>query len=1038
MKKSLPLTSIMMLVIFFSAFAQQKKISGTVKDSTGTPIPSATIVITGTTNGTATDVNGSFTLMANEGDKLEISSIGYQKKIVTVPSGDEVLNITLNSNANVLNEMVVTALGIKREKRALGYAMQEISGDKLAAAKEPNLVNDLSGKVAGLQITRSGNGPGGSSKITLRGNNSLTGLNQPLIVVDGIPYDNFTGMSNNDYWNPSLDMGNGLSDLNAEDIATLTVLKGPAAAALYGSRAGNGVILITTKTGKKQKGLGISISSSVGFESIFARPEMQNAYGQGNLGDYLSTSNASWGPKADGQTVTSWNGKQVPLKTYDNVDNYFGQGIISNQSISFQQQYDATSIYTSYNRMDDKSITPGANLIRNNLTARAVSNFGPDKRWTLDTKIQYSNSVAENRPQGGPRSDNTYYAMYLLPRSINITDFRNPLDSLGNMVWYSGGNALNPYWGTKYHLNKDTRDRFLMYGTLNYQFTDWLSAKVEGGSDMYTTNTESKLYGGGPSSKTGQYSAGKSVFSESNFSTLITAQKDNVFGKLGGSLSLGGNLMSRKTSYINGNAGDLAVPDLFSITNSLGNPSIGYGSTRKKINSVYGTLTLNYDTYLFLTGTFRNDWSSAMVKANRSYMYPSVSLSYVFTDMINSMGGQLPSWITFGKLRASYAAAGNDLDPYQLYNTFTIGKDPNGNVIASRNSTLFNPNVKSELIQSSEAGLEMRFLESRLGFDLAVYKSNATNQLINLPMDPLSGYSARKINAGNIQNKGIELTVDAKVLDNPNSFSWSIIGNYSTNKNTIQELYGDVTIYPLGGFDNLSVVAQVGRKYGEIYGSTFERVTDPKNKYYGQLILSGSGLPQQAGGPAVDLGNQQPTALIGFTNNFSYKNFGLSVLLDARLGGKIFSGTMAAMEEAGTAGVTVVNGRRDSFVVKGVVDDGSGGFKPNSQLVSPQKYWGAVAGVGNLGISEANLYDASNVRIRNIQLSYMLPEKLLSRTPFQKAMVSVSCNNVWLISSHMHGLDPESVYATGTNATGFENASAPTTRTFYININLGF
>lgn len=305
-------------------------------------------------------------------------------------------------------------------------------------------------------------------------------------------------------------------------------------------------------------------------------------------------------------------------------------------------------------------------------------------------------------------------------------------------------------------------------------------------------------------------------------------------------------------------------------------------------------------------------------------------------------------------------------------------------------------------------------------------------------MDPLSGYNSMKINAGNIQNKGVELTVDARVLNNPDGFKWNLIGNYSTNNNTIKALYGDVTKYGLGGFDNISVVAEVGKKYGEIYGSTYMRVTDPKSAYYGQLILDATGRPQKAGGPTVDLGNQQATALLGLTNSFAYKNFGLSVLLDARFGGKIFSGTMAAMEEAGTAAVTVVNGSRDSFVVKGVVDDGAGGYKPNTTKVSPQKYWGAVAGTDNLGIIEPNIYDASNIRIRNIQVSYRFPERLLSNTPFQNAMISLSCNNVWLISSHMHGMDPESVYATGTNATGFENASAPTTRTFYFNINLGF
>ncbi|HEX5555083.1 MAG TPA: SusC/RagA family TonB-linked outer membrane protein, partial [Chitinophagaceae bacterium] len=858
MKRVLLLTGILMLVVFSSGWAQQKKISGTISDPEGHPVPVATIQVVGTTSGTTADVHGNFEITAQPGQTLEITSIGYLKQSVTVPASDEPLQITLKANTNVLDEMVVTALGIKRKKRAVGYAVQEVSGQTLAAIKEPNLSNDLTGKVAGLQIVKGGGGATGSSKIVLRGYNSLTGSNQPLIVVDGIPYDNFTGMSNNDFYNPSLDMGNGLSDLDADNIATLTVLKGPSAAALYGSRAGNGVILITTKTGVKQKGIGINISSSIGFERIFTSPDMQNAYGQGDLGSYDPLSENSWGPKATGQMVRSWNGKQVPLKAYDNVGNYFKTGTISNQHISFQQQYGATSVYTSYSRMDDKGLDPSVKLSRNNLMARAISHFGASKKWTLDTKVQYINSVADNRPQNGfQRPDNTFYAMYTLPRSLDVTDFKNPLDSAGKMLWYKGDNSYNPYWGAKYIQNSDTRTRYLMYGTLQYQFTSWLNAKIEGGSDMYTTNNEAKTYAGSPAANS--YSVGKNTYGESNFSTLITAQKDNLFGKWGGSLSLGGNLMDRKTSAISGSAGTLVVPDLFSLGNSEGNPGVSYSNSHKKINSVYGTLEINYDDYLYLTGTFRNDWSSALSKANRSYIYPSVSLSYVFTDMINKLGKPLPDWITYGKLRGSYAAAGNDLDPYELYNTYTIGKDPNGNTTASRGSVLYNPDVRSELIESWEAGLTMRFLQNRVGFDLSVYKSNATRQLIDLPLDPLSGYSSMKINAGNVQNKGLELTVDAKILDNPNSLSWDISGNFSTNDNTIKALYGNVTQYSLGGFDVISVNAVVGKKYGEIFGTTYQRVKDQKSAYYGQLILSPDGMPQQASGAAVDLGNQQPT-----------------------------------------------------------------------------------------------------------------------------------------------------------------------------------
>ncbi len=1034
MKRRLLLTGILVLVVFSAAWAQQK-ISGRVTDDKGNPVPVATIQIMGTANGTTADAEGHFTITATPGQTLEVTSIGFIKKEVKVPESGS-LDITLQSNTNTLNEMVVTALGIKREKRAIGYSAQVVSGETLSAIKEPNLTNDLTGKVAGLQVVRGGGGVTGSSKIVLRGYNSLTGSNQPLIVVDGIPYDNFTGMSNNDFWNPSLDMGNGLSDLDADNIASITVLKGPSAASLYGSRAGNGVILITTKTGQKQKGIGIDISSSIGFESIFTHPKMQNTFGQGTLDQYNVTSNLSWGPKADGQMVTSWNGKQVPLKTYDNLGNYFQTGVISNQHIAFSQQYGETSIYTSYSRMDDKGLDPSVKLARNNLMARAITHFGASKKWTLSTKLQYINSEADNRPQTGfARPDLTFYTMYTMPRSVNILDFKNPVDSAGKMIWYNTGNVYNPYWDAKYKLNTDARNRYLMYGTLQYDFTSWLNAKIEGGSDMFTVNTESKTYAGSPADNS--YGVGKNTYSETNYSTLITAQKNHLFGKWGGTVSLGGNLMNQKSSSISGSASTLVVPNLFTLGNSEGNPGIGYGFSQKKINSVYGTLEISYDDYLYLTGTFRNDWSSALSKANRSYMYPSISLSYVFTDMISNMGGDLPSWITYGKFRASYAAAGNDLDPYQLYNTYIIGKDPNSNTTASPGSVLYNPNVKSELIKSWELGLNMRFLQNRVGFDLSVYQSNATRQLINLPMDPLSGYSAMKINAGNIQNRGVELMVDAKILDNPNGFSWDVSGNFSTNNNTIKALYGDVTNYSLGGFDVISVNAVVGKKYGEIFGSDFERVTDQKSPYYGQLILKANGLPQ-ATSTSVDLGNQQPNALMGFTTNFAYKNFGLSVSLDGSFGGKMFSGTLEQMEVLGTSPNTIVNGARDSLVVAGVISDGNGGYTKNTQLISMEKYWHDGIGVGNTGITEANLYDATNVRIRNIQLSYAFPRKMLARTPFQKASIALSCNNVWMLKSYMNGLDPESSYATGTNAVGFESGSAPTMRTFYIAINLGF
>jgi TonB-linked SusC/RagA family outer membrane protein len=1021
-----------------AAYAQQA-VTGTVSERTGQSIPGASVTEKGTTNGMSTNADGKFSLTVKPGATLVVSFLGFKTREVVVGNLTSI-NVVLENSDNALNEVVVTALGIKREKKSLGYAVQELKGQTLANTKEPNIVNSLSGQVAGLQVTRSANGPGASSRITLRGNNSLTGDNQPLIVVDGVPMDNFIGNEingqgkrNNDYYNPSRDMGNGMADINAEDIESISVLKGPSAAALYGSRAGNGAILITTKTGKTQGGLGITLTSSIGVEDILTSPKMQTQFGQGTQGKYDATSPLSWGEKNNGQTQTKTGGSTFAQNYNDNIGNFFGTGLASNQGISLQQQYKSTSVYTSYNRLDDKSYIPGAKLIRNNLMARTVSKFGTDDRWTVDTKVQYINSSALNRPQAGSNPNNYFYSLETLPTSINVLDYKNPLNAAGIMNWWHDGQELSPYWASKYIQNQDVRNRFLLNASVKYQFNNWLSFEGKGGADTYSTNSDSRQYAGATASSTGSYGLRRTTFTETNYSGLLSAKKDNLLGKWGVIATLGGNLMNQQQSFFSGSAGTLTVPNLFAINNAVGNPGLDQGLFKHNIYSVYGSLGLNYDQVFFIDATARNDWSSVLISANRSYFYPSVSTSFVFSEALNK-NGNLPSWITYGKIRGSFASVGNDMAPYQLYNTYTISKDPNSNTNAGRNDVLYDPNVKSELIKSYEAGLEMRFFDSRLGLDVSVYKSNSTRQLLDLPMDPLSGYSFRKINAGNIQNKGIELMIDGKILRSNQGFNWNATFNFSLNRNLIKELTPDVSVYPLGTYDNLSILAQTGELYGSIYGSTFKRVNDPSSKYNGQLLLSDAGLPQV--GETKLLGTQQATSLMGITNSFSYKRINFSFLIDARFGGKIFSSTIAHMEAAGTSSKTVVNGDRANITVPGVIQSGTG-YVENTKEVNPQLYWQAVT-TGNQGISEANLYDASNIRVRNVQLSYDISKNFLSGIGIQRARVGVSANNLWLIKSHMNGLDPESVYATGSNATGFESGSAPTTRTFLLNLTIGF
>lgn len=1030
--------ALMLFCAASTSYAQQP-VTGTVTDADG-PLPGVSVVVQGTTRGSQTDANGNYTINASTGEVIQFSMVGYTSQRITVGNQARI-NITLEQDASELGEVVVTALGIERERRSLGYAVQEVRGTTLADARETNVTNALSGKVAGLQVARSSNGAGASAKIVLRGFNSFTGDNQPLIVVDGTPINNFTGTESNGFWSPGYDQGNGLGDINPEDIESMSVLKGPSAAALYGTRAGNGVILITTKSGQQRNGLGLTVSSNIGFENPFITPESQNVFGQGSNGNFLPDERLSWGPRIEGQTVTNWNGVEERLAIHDNVNNFLETGINQNHSATFQQQYGNTGIYTSVGRIDQKSILPGNRLTRTNLMARATTEFGRDDRWSTDTKVQFSNTAGYNRPINS-RDWSSMYSLYMMPRSLNIRDFEPAVDENGDMLWFgSGTNAsINPYWRAKYDQYEDSRDRMLLNGTLRYKATDWLTAEVRGGGDLYTTSVQRKVYVGSPNPAGGHYSQSKETFQETNFSAMLTAQKQELFGKLGGSAMIGGNLMNQRISYLSASVTELEVPNLFSLNNGVSNPVVAERMPERRINSLYGSIGLNYDNYLYLDATFRNDWTSTLHPDNASFFYPSVSLSYVFTDMINTLGGILPGWLDYAKVRGSYAQVGNDMNPYQLYNVYSIGVDPTGNTTANTGSVFYDPNVVNELLKNVEVGAEVRLFSGRVNVDFSWYKSNATNQLIDLQLDPSSGYASRKINAGNIQNKGFEVMVNVNAVARPDGFNWNISANASRNVNeviSVAEALG-VFQYPVSPepFDDLAIVGRAGGMFGEIYGHRFLRIKDQASPHYGELILN-SGLPARDP-EKVFLGNQQPQAMAGLTNSFAYKGVGLSFQVDGRFGGEMFSATQAAMQRNGTAAITAPNGAREEFIVGGVVSDGQGGYVANTTPVTVQNYWYYISNLSNMGVNEVNIYDATNVRLRNVQLSYQLPASFLGNSGIQRARIFASCNNVWMIYSNMRGIDPESTFATGSNAIGFESAAAATMRSFMFGVTLGF
>jgi hypothetical protein len=677
-------------------------------------------------------------------------------------------------------------------------------------------------------------------------------------------------------------------------------------------------------------------------------------------------------------------------------------------------------------------MTEGISYNKTSVLTRVTTKFGEGDKWRYDAKANYIRSQGKNRPATGINPGNAFYAIATLPRSLDVMQFKQSTDDFGKMIWFDDSKTTeNPWWLLQNRHNEDTRDRLMGNMLLGYDFTSWLSAEIKGGTDYYTTQTNEKQYAGGIQFPTGRYLERSATFQENNFSAIINAQKDDVVSKVGLAATLGGNMMQQYNTEMEANVGDLSMPDVFNINNGKTAALLKYTKKQQKINSLYGSAQINWDAYLFLELTLRNDWSSTMSKANRSFMYPSVSFSGVISDMLTKNGVVLPSWFSFAKVRASYADVGNPLEPYQLYNTYVLGRDPNGNVTSRPDDILFDPNVVNESVKTIEAGVDLRFFQGRLGVDFAWYRRNATNQLLDLPMDPSSGYKSKKVNAGNIQNQGWETMLTGRIIENPNGFNWWASANFSSNKSKIVELADGITEYTLTKHANeaVTIVAIAGGGYGDIYGYKFKRDEQ------GRIMVDDSGLPLKTDKREY-IGNQQPDWMFGFTNNFEYKGFTLGLGIDGRVGGYIFSGTSSLLHQFGNAAGTVENGRAD-FVVPNSVVATTGDW--NTVAVSPQNYWTRVTGeVSNVGLAELFAYDASNIRLRNLSLGYQFNAKQLKGLPIQKLGLSFSFNNLWMIYYNLPGIDPESVLGTNTNAAGFELGSSPTTRTYTFNINISF
>lgn len=1039
---------LLLLISVFSAhtiYAQTTSISGTVTDSSDSmSLPGVNVLEKGTMNGAVTDFDGNYTIeVSNENAVLQFSFIGYSEQEISV-SGQTTINVSLEQSSEGLDEVVITALGISREKKSLGYAVTEVSGDNVNTIKDNNLASSLAGKVAGLQISQSGS-LGSASRITIRGNNSLGGNSQALIVVDGMPINASLPISGGGSqissgssdsggapsYEPSIS-GGGISDINPDDIESISVLKGPTAAALYGSRAGNGVILITTKKGTRSNRIGVSVKTNLSFDNPMFLPEFQNKYGQGTFGAAYSTPNfnplandgngdysweaLSWGGSLDGSQQEYYNGTTKAYSAQSsNVEDFFRQAERSITTISVDKGSDMGSIRFSYTNNSSNSIIENSNLSSHNFNLRAVNNLSD--KLTVDTKGTYFTQKVNNRASTTGAQGLLAY-VYNMPRNVVTDDMRNyqmanpatPSDY--NEIRYAGGNAGNPFWMLYNDKNDVRRNRFLGFTKINYEFNDWLSAFARIGTDVTNIRDNAVKRPGGHFANSGYMKLGQSTFTELNSEFLVTA-KHNLTDKLNIVANVGGN-MSKRTSegmLVQGTDFKIKTATFINNLNVVQAPEESPLAI-KKVNSLYGSVNLAYDNFLYLDASVRNDWSSTLSEDNRSYVYNSASISAILNKFID------PDKEVFNliKVRGSVAQVGNDTDPYQLNQTFSVrGQGYLGLTTVEASPVRLNADLKPETITSSEFGLELGLLNNKLTLDLSIYNMSTKDLIFDVPVPAATGFAFSRDNIGEVTNKGVEIALGASVL-NTDNFSWNTSLFYSKNENKIEELVDglDSFVYNESIDGGVKISATEGGSIGDIYGRVWTGETDAE------------GIPI-ASDANVLLGNAQPDWLGGWSNTFTYKDFSLSFLIDARMGGQIYSQTSAEMDANGVSARSLQY--RESGVVVGGVNVATEGV--NTESISGQEYWTAMS-----GISENYIYDQDNIRLRELAIGYNIP--VGSKFGLQSATVQLVGRNLFFLMNKADDIDPEAMFGTSIGVQGLSHNAMPTLRSIGLNLNLTF
>jgi TonB-linked SusC/RagA family outer membrane protein len=1045
MKKIAFFFSILLFMGNMALYAQTRVITGTVTSAEDdAPIPGVSIAVKGTTLGTITDIDGEYTIQVpQDANVLIFSFVGMQTQEVEIIG--TTINVVMESDVVGISEVVVTANAIRREKRELGYSVTSVEGTETTKARDANVLNSLAGKVSGVRITQQSGTLGGSSKILIRGANSLTGENQPLFVVDGVPISNsgYNG-TRNEIIAGGVDVGNRASDINPDDIESLTVLKGAAATALYGARAKDGAIIITTKRARRgAQRFSVAVNSSLRMDNVLKLPDLQNEYGPGNYGIYSLTSQNGWGPKiseVQDQKFENFLGDEVTLQAYpDNVENFYETGISAINNVSFSGGASDHDYRVSITNLHQTGVVPHTSLDKTTLAINAGKTFSD--KLSARSSFSYARTMGDGKPAQGSNNVNVLGAIVnSIPRTMDIELLRdNVFDENNEYQSPNGRNANNPFWITQFNKFENLVDRFFGSATLTYNPFSWLEITDRAGSDLYREYRRQVTRMGTFGKLNGAFSDNNLYSREINNDIMATITKDNIIENLNFKMMVGNNINQRDWQRETVTNEDLIVDQLYNYGNAESTTTENFESVRRLWGLYYDVL-LDYRNMLFLNLTGRNDWSSTLPKENNSYFYPSFNLGFVFTELM-----QPNDIITYGKLRANYANVGSDEDPYQLdfqyypatdyFVQYTAsGTFPHGGVLAYEGPSTLPPGntLLPQNQKSYELGAELKFLNNRMGIDFTYYNTVTEDQIVSIAIPQSTGYNYKKINAGAIKNEGYEFDLIIRPVQLSNSFTWDINANFASNRNTVEELAPGLNEYTLtSGWSGLQIKAVPGETIG-MYGTGWDR--DPDGNV---IINANTGLRTVTDN--VRLGDIYPDWTMGIANTFSFKNLSLYFLIDIRQGGVIYSNTTSDLRWSGLAKETLAH-RGETFVDNGVNEVTEGENTTYTENTTPvrsmQEYWQNYALTAN---TEASVFDASFIKLREVTFSYDLPRNLLRNTFIQGATIGVEGRNLWIIQDHVPHVDPEAnFFGTSLFGEGVEFSSVPSTRSWGFNLKLNF